>query len=221
VTLRQRIIACTRCPRLIEHCKTIAVEKKRAHRDKTYWGRPVPSFGPQDPRLLVVGLAPGAHGANRTGRVFCGDASGVWLYRALHEHGFATRAETTSRRDGLKLVDAVIANVVRCAPPGNKPTAAEQDACRPFFVEEIASYGRLEVVLALGKIGFDGVRKAFAELGRGPVENRFGHGAEQQSGGVTILCSYHPSQQNTHTGRLTWPMFSKVFHRARRILDGK
>jgi uracil-DNA glycosylase family 4 len=221
VSLNQRIVACTRCPRLIEHCAEVARTKRRAYRDETYWGKPVPSFGVAQPRLLVVGLAPGAHGANRTGRMFTGDSSGDWLYRALHEHGFANQAGSTHRRDGLKLLDARITAAAHCAPPGNKPSRTELDACRPFLVEEIGGLRRLRVVLALGGIAFDAVRKAWRELERPPFapKPKFAHRAEAVSGDVTLLCSYHPSRQNTQTGRLTRAMWHGVFRRARRLLD--
>ena len=220
MTLRQRIVACERCPRLRAHCREVARVKRRAYQDEAYWGRPVPPFGVRSPRLLVVGLAPGAHGANRTGRIFTGDGSGDWLYRALHEHGFANRAESTRKGDGLKLVDTIVTCVARCAPPQNRPSAVELDACRPWLVEEIRSYRRVAVVVALGKIGFDGLRRAWAEAGRAPFTPRpaFGHGAQFESGAVTLLASYHPSRQNTRTGKLTRAMFHGVFRRARRIL---
>jgi uracil-DNA glycosylase family 4 len=221
VSLNQRIVACTRCPRLIEYCAEVARTKRRAYRDETYWGKPVPSFGVAQPRLLVVGLAPGAHGANRTGRMFTGDSSGDWLYRALHEHGFANQAESTHRRDGLKLLDTRITAAAHCAPPGNKPSRDELDACRPYLVEEMGGLRRLRVVLALGKIAFDAVRKAWDELERPAFEPKpkFAHRAEAVSGDVTLLCSYHPSRQNTQTGRLTRAMWHGVFRRARHLLD--
>lgn len=216
MTLRQRIIACTRCPRLIEHCREVARTKRRAYRNQVYWGKPVPTFGVKRPRLLVVGLAPGAHGANRTGRVFTGDSSGDWLYRALYESGFANQPGSVHRRDGLALIDAAVSGVVRCAPPQNRPQREELDRCRRHLADELAEYQRLEVVLVLGKIAFDSFRKAWD--GTFDSRTRFGHGKEYR-GGITLLCSYHPSRQNTQTRRLTREMFHRVFHRARRILD--
>lgn len=221
MTLRERIVSCTRCPRLIEHCRTVAREKRRAYRDQEYWGKPVPPFGVRSPRLLVVGLAPGAHGANRTGRIFTGDGSGDWLYRALYEQGLANQPQSARRRDGLRLTDTVVTCVARCAPPQNRPKAAELVACRPYLVEELRRYRRLAVIVALGRIAFDGVRKAWKDAGREPFPPglAFRHGAVGRSGPVTLLASYHPSRQNTQTGRLTRPMFHRVFGRARRILD--
>jgi len=222
--LAERIIACRRCPRLRAHCKEVARKKRRAYRDETYWGKPVPSFGAKNPRLLVVGLAPGAHGANRTGRVFTGDASGDWLYRALFEHGFANRAESVRADDGLRLKDTVISAAARCAPPDNKPARAELDACRPYLVEELQEYRRVNVVIVLGRIAHDAFLKAWKEAGKQPPPKKpaFAHGAEHAlPGGVTLLCSYHPSRQNTQTGRLTRPMFHKVFRRARSPLGGR
>jgi uracil-DNA glycosylase family 4 len=222
VTLAQRIVACERCPRLREHCRHVALVKRRAYRDQEYWGRPVPPFGAADPRLLVVGLAPGAHGANRTGRIFTGDSSGDWLYRALHLAGFANRPESTHAGDGLALADAAVTCVVRCAPPGNRPAREEILACRPWLVEEIRGYRRLRAVVALGRIAYDGVLGAFEEAGREPFAPRtaFRHGARLSSGEVTLLLSYHPSRQNTQTGRLTRAMLDGVFADARRILAG-
>jgi uracil-DNA glycosylase family 4 len=221
-SLAERIVKCTRCPRLRAHCEEVARVKRRAYRDETYWGRPIPPFGTRDPRLVVVGLAPGAHGANRTGRIFTGDSSGDWLYRALHAHGFANQPESTSIDDGLRLVDAVVTCPVRCAPPQNRPTSGERAACLPFLVEELASYRRLQVVLCLGRIGFEETLKAWAGTGRpGWSERpRFAHGAEHPNddGSVHLLCSYHPSRQNTQTGRLTRAMFHRPFRRARAIL---
>jgi len=214
VSLRAAIVACTRCPRLRAHCAEVARLKRRAYRDETYWGKPVPMFGNLSARLLVVGLAPGNHGANRTGRVFTGDASGDWLYRALFEHGFANQAHATGRGDGLRLRDAAVTCVVKCAPPGNRPDAAEIAACRPWLEAELARMRRLRVVVALGRIALRGFAAA---AGIRPPE--FVHGGEFAWGRGTVLVSYHPSRQNTNTRRLTKPMFDRVFRRARRILD--
>ncbi len=221
-SLSDRIVACRRCPRLVAHCRKVAREKRRAYRDESYWGLPVPPFGDADPRLLVVGLAPGAHGANRTGRLFTGDSSGDWLYRALHEAGFANQASSTHAGDGLELRDATVTCAVRCAPPQNRPTAAEADACRPFLIEELQRYRRLAVVLVLGKFAFDAIRRALPPAGRGEVGAtfRFRHGAEHRTAeGLTILASYHPSRQNTQTGRLTRAMFRRPFARARSLIE--
>ncbi|MCA9752834.1 MAG: uracil-DNA glycosylase [Gemmatimonadetes bacterium] len=221
--LVERIVACETCERLRSHCREIARVKRRAYREEEYWGRPVPPFGPRSPRLLVVGLAPGAHGANRTGRVFTGDSSGDWLYRALHAHGFANRAESVRAGDGLALRDATVTCAVRCAPPGNRPRPSERDACLPYLVEEIRRARRLRVVLALGRFAFDAFLRAWPAAGRVSWEERpaFAHGAETRAGDgrVTLLASYHPSRQNTQTGRLTEAMFDAPFARARALLE--
>lgn len=197
--------------------------KRRAYRDETYWGEPVPPFGPKSPRLLVVGLAPGAHGANRTGRLFTGDSSGDWLYRALFAHGFANRAESVRANDGLRLQDTVVTCAVRCAPPANRPSAAEADACRPFLVEELAGYRALRVVVALGRFAFDAVVRALPLSGRGTWPGRpvFGHGTVTltEDAKIALIASYHPSRQNTQTGRLTRPMFDRPFARAKELLE--
>ena len=218
MTLRQRIVACSLCPRLRAHCEEIATTKRRAYADCTYWGRPVPTFGVRSPELLVLGLAPGAHGANRTGRVFTGDGSGDWLYRALFEHGFANRAASAHARDGLKLSRTAVSCVVRCAPPQNRPARDEIETCRVWLEEELAGYSRLKVVIALGRIAFDSFRKAWGR--KFLPKPRFVHDGVFASGGLTLLSSYHPSRQNTQTRRLTRPMFHGVFERARRILNG-
>jgi uracil-DNA glycosylase family 4 len=213
-----RIAACRACPRLVTHCREVAREKKRAYRDERYWGKPVPSFGPISARLLVVGLAPGAHGANRTGRVFTGDSSGDWLFRALFDAGFANRTESIARRDGLKMQGARVSCAVRCAPPGNRPEADERNRCRAFLAEELAAMRRLRVVVALGGIAFDAVRRAWRESGRGAWEARpaFGHASETRADdGTLLLGCYHPSRQNTNTGRLTREMLAAVMGRAR------
>ena len=222
-TLAQRIVRCERCPRLREHCQEIARLKRRAYLDEEYWGRPVPPFGAAQPALLVVGLAPGAHGANRTGRVFTGDASGDWLYRALHQYQFANQPTSTATDDGLELRDAAVTCAARCAPPGNRPTAAELANCRPYLVEELQGYRRLRVVLALGGIAYDAIRRGWPQAGHAPFpQARFAHGAEAVGeAGVTLIASYHPSRQNTNTGRLTRRMFHRCFRRARELVDGK
>ena len=195
----------------------MARERRAAFRDQEYWGRPVPGFGDPGARLLVVGLAPAAHGANRTGRMFTGDRSGDWLYRALHRAGFASQAIAEHRGDGLRLDDAFVSAPVRCAPPTNKPTTAERDACRPYLAEEYRLLGAVRVVVALGGIAFTEV---FRLLEGGGVEvprprPRFGHGVVVRTSGPLLVASYHPSQQNTFTGRLTEEMFDAVFAVAR------
>jgi uracil-DNA glycosylase family 4 len=217
--LANRIVRCRKCPRLIDHCRDVARVKRRAYRDETYWGKPVATFGAANPRLFVLGLAPGAHGANRTGRVFTGDSSGDWLYRALFEAGFANQPESTAADDGLKLIDAAVGCAVRCAPPQNKPAASERDTCLPWLVEELRGYRRLAVVIALGRFAFDALGRAWPASGRTPWEDpQFAHGRES-SGSVPLITSYHPSRQNTQTGRLTREMFAAPFARARNIVD--
>ena len=214
--LEAEIVACRACPRLVEWRERVAREKRAAFRDWDYWGRPVPGFGDPQARLVVVGLAPAAHGANRTGRVFTGDRSGDWLFRAMHRAGFANQPLAEHRDDGLELLDAYVAATVRCAPPDNRPTIEERDRCHPYFERELALLDRARVYLALG--GWALSRLAVLEDVR--PRPRFGHGAEfALAGGRTLLCSYHPSQQNTFTGRLTEPMFDAVFASARALLD--
>ena len=214
--LEGEIVACRACPRLVEWRERVAREKRAAFRDWDYWGRPVPGFGDPGARLVVVGLAPAAHGANRTGRVFTGDRSGDWLFRAMHRAGFANQPHAEHREDGLELLDARVVATVRCAPPDNRPTVEERDRCHPYFERELALLDRARVYVALG--GWALSRLAVLEDVR--PRPRFGHGAEiALSGGRTLLCSYHPSQQNTFTGRLTEPMFDAVFARARALLD--
>ena len=216
VALEREIIACRACPRLVEWRERVAREKRAAFRDWDYWGRPVPGFGDPGARLVVVGLAPAAHGANRTGRVFTGDRSGDWLFRAMHRAGFANQPLAEHREDGLELLDARVVATVRCAPPDNRPTVEERDRCHPYFERELALLDRARVYVALG--GWALSRLAVLEDVR--PRPRFGHGAEfALAGGRTLLCSYHPSQQNTFTGRLTEPMFDAVFARARALLD--
>jgi len=219
--LNARIIRCTRCPRLVRYRAAIARAKRRQFREWTYWGRPVPGFGDPGARLFVVGLAPAAHGGNRTGRIFTGDRSGDWLYEALHTFGFANQPTSTHRGDGLRLKGCYIAAVVRCAPPGNKPLPREFDACRPYLMDEFRLLTRVKVVVALGKIAFDHYLKACHACGYqipSPAP-RFAHGAVHGlPWGVTLIGSYHPSQQNTFTGKLTRPMFHSVFRKARALL---
>ena len=215
------VIACRRCPRLVAHREAVARDKRRQFRDEIYWGRPVPGFGDRHARVLIVGLAPAAHGANRTGRMFTGDRSGEWLYAALHATGFASQPTATQRDDGLVLTGAYVTAIARCAPPANKPSPQEIDHCRPYLVGELELLGELRVVVCLGGMALDGFLRAWRASGR-PVPSprpRFGHGAEHAlAGGVVLLCSYHPSQQNTFTGRLTRAMLAHVFVRARQVV---
>jgi uracil-DNA glycosylase family 4 len=220
--LAASVARCRACPRLVAHRERVAVERVARFREWSYWGRPVPAFGDPRARLLIVGLAPAAHGANRTGRMFTGDESGTWLFRALHATGFANQATSVARDDGLRLVDAYVSAVARCAPPGNRPTPREIERCRPFLVTEIDRLERLRVVVVLGKIAHDGFCAALSARGDAVPRPRprFAHGAEHRlPNGVILLCSYHPSQQNTFTGRLTRPMLERVFARAARIAD--
>jgi uracil-DNA glycosylase family 4 len=225
-TLSNDIIRCRRCPRLVHWRETVAEEKRAAFRDEVYWGRPVPSFGDPRARVLVVGLAPAAHGANRTGRMFTGDRSGEWLFRALHRAGFATQAESTAPGDGLELRDLWLTAAVHCAPPENRPLPEERDACAPYLAAELQLLlPHLRVVVALGAFAWTQVLVHLAQLGEGIPRPRpkFGHGAhvrlERGSGvALNLLGSYHPSQQNTFTGTLTEPAFDAVWAHARRLL---
>ncbi|MCQ3809608.1 MAG: uracil-DNA glycosylase [Acidimicrobiia bacterium] len=210
------VIGCRACPRLVDWREEVAEVKRAAYRDWTYWGRPVPGFGDPEARIVVVGLAPAAHGANRTGRMFTGDRSGDFLYASLHRMGLANQPNSTDTDDGLVLSDTYITAPVRCAPPQNKPTPAERDACRPFLMRELALLSRARVFVALGAIGYGAVA---AELGMRPRPN-FAHGLEAPApGDLTVLCSYHVSQQNTFTGRLTEDMLDEVFARALALAD--
>ena len=220
--LNAQIIDCERCPRLRVYCTEIARVKRRAYLDEEYWGRPVPSFGDPMARVWVVGLAPGAHGSNRTGRPFTGDGSGDFLYPVLYDTGFASQPKAISRNDGMKLLSLWISSVVRCAPPGNKPTPGEQRNCAPWLDEEVALLRNLRVVVCLGKIAFDGFLGQQLRAGNiaGRSKFQFRHGAEYAlPGKVTLLASYHPSLQNTNTGKLTRVMFLDIFRRAR-VLSG-
>jgi uracil-DNA glycosylase family 4 len=219
--LMNEVVRCERCPRLREYCREIAEKKRRAYLDWDYWGKPVPSFGDPKARVLIIGLAPGAHGANRTGRMFTGDRSGEFLYRALYETGFASQAESTSREDGLKLTGVYIAASAHCAPPDNKPTVEELANCRPFLERELDLLEDVLVVVALGRVAFDTYLRILRDRHR--IERvaafRFGHGTEHRTGpGSPVLIScYHPSQQNTSTGKLTAEMLRRVFERARKL----
>jgi uracil-DNA glycosylase len=215
--LGDEIVACRRCPRLVEWRESVARDKVRRFRDEPYWGRPLPGFGDPAARLLIVGLAPAAHGGNRTGRVFTGDASGDFLWAALHRAGLADRASSRRADDGLTLRGVRIAAAVRCAPPANKPTPDERDACAPFLARELALLPEVRVIVALGAFGWDATLRVLAGAGHVAADPRrpaFGHLAEARVGPYALLGSYHPSQQNTFTGRLTAPMFDAVIERA-------
>ncbi len=219
--LEQRIINCEKCSRLVEWREKVAREKVKRFDAWTYWGRPVPGFGDPKASLLIVGLAPAAHGANRTGRIFTGDRSGDWLYRSLHKFGFATQAEARSRDDGLELRDCYVTASLRCAPPQNKPTAEEKNNCFPYLVEELSYLKHVCVVVALGKLAFDNSIKLLRQSGDFEPERKpeFDHGSEARvNSELVLLASYHPSQQNTFTGKLTEPMFDSIFERARELI---
>ena len=219
VTVRDRIVSCDRCARLREYCERIGIEKRRAFRDDTYWARPVPGFGDPGARLLIVGLAPAAHGANRTGRVFTGDGaggSGDFLMAALHRRGFANQPISRHREDGLELHDAFIAAAVRCAPPGNKPETSEENNCRPFLTARLEMFPNLRAIVTLGDVSRRNVLKALGLKASAGVP---GHGSEFQAGPYRIFNSYHCSRLNTNTGRLTTPMFEDLFARVKAYLD--
>ena len=218
--LNARIIACERCPRLRTHCAEVARVRRRAYAEWEYWGRPVPAFGDPRARVLALGLAPGAHGSNRTGRPFTGDGSGDFLYPVLHEAGFASQAKAASRDDGMTLSGLLITAVVRCAPPANKPTPEEQRNCAPWLDEEISLLRDLRVVVCLGRIAFDGLLAHARRTGK--ITSRsgymFGHAAEYTlPSGLHVIASFHPSLQNTNTGKLTRPMLLAVFQRAKEL----
>jgi uracil-DNA glycosylase family 4 len=219
--LNRDIVQCETCPRLRKHCKNVAKEKRQAYFDQPYWGKPVPNFGSAKADLLIVGLAPGAHGANRTGRMFTGDRSGEWLYRALHHAGFANQPESTGVKDGLKLINCTITNVCLCAPPGNKPNRDELLSCRPFFIQAL-ELCRPQVILALGGLAWKETLAQLFEAGQmEPIrpKPKFSHGAKVKiSEGRWLIGSYHVSQQNTFTGRLTEEMLDSVFDEAKRLI---
>jgi len=221
--LNAEVVGCTLCPRLVAYREQIAREKRRAYRDWDYWGKPVPGFGDPNARVLVLGLAPGAHGSNRTGRPFTGDASGKFMYPVLYETGFANQPTATNRNDGLVLSDLYITAAGRCAPPDNKPLPQELANCAPYLEREVEGLKKVRVIVALGRIGFEAYLSYLKRLGRiaGKGEYVFGHGAEfSLADGRTLLASYHPSNQNTQTGKLTNEMFRKIFKRARQLADG-
>lgn len=223
--VRSQIVACEQCPRLRSYCEGVAREKRKAYRDDTYWAKPVPGFGDPLARLLIIGLAPAAHGANRTGRVFTGDGAGgssEFLMSALHRAGFANRPTSQQTNDGLLLRDAYITMAVRCAPPANKPTPNEISNCLPHLKAELAALARVRVVIALGKIGFDAYVQHLKRMDRfRGARPHFGHGlAHALPDGLTLIGCYHPSRQNTHTGKLTSRMMDAVFRQARRLIAG-
>jgi len=221
VILNEEVVACRRCPRLVMYREEVGRGKRKAYRNWEYWARPVPGFGDTRARLLILGLAPGAHGSNRTGRPFTGDKSGEFMYPVLHEIGFASQANADSRDDGMRLIDSYITAAVRCAPPDNKPAPEEIAACAPFLDREIAALKKLKVVVALGKIGFEAYLNHLKRLGviASKKGYAFGHAAEyRMPNGITLIASYHPSNQNTATGKLTKKMFREVFERAKLLI---
>jgi uracil-DNA glycosylase family 4 len=225
--IQAAVVRCTRCPELRAYTAKIALERKRAHRECVYWGRPVPAFGDPRARMLLVGLAPGAHGSNRTGRPFTGDSSGNFLYPALYRAGFASQPNAVDRDDGLHLADCLITAAARCAPPQNKPTPSELRNCMPYLLEEFDALRRLRVMVGLGAIAFTSILKVLHERGFAldPPRRLFSHGAEltatKGARSIGVIASYHPSRQNTNTGKLTVTMFDGIFARANQILSGK
>ncbi|PYX32870.1 MAG: uracil-DNA glycosylase [Acidobacteria bacterium] len=220
--LNAEVVACTRCPRLVDYRESIAQTKRRAYRDWDYWGKPVPGFGDPNARVLILGLAPGAHGSNRTGRPFTGDSSGNFMFPVLHETGFANQPTATDLKDGLTLQDAYITAAARCAPPDNKPLPQELSSCAPFLDRELDGLKNLKVVVALGKIGFDAYLNYLKR--RGAISTKapyvFAHAAHyRMPSGKILLASYHPSNQNTNTGKLNRQMFVAIFREAKRLAD--
>ncbi len=220
--IQRDIVECEQCPRLREHCTEVAAKRRRMYADQEYWGRPVPSFGTAPAGLFILGLAPAAHGANRTGRMFTGDSSGDWLYEALHRFGFANQAASRDKDDGLVITNCVVSASAHCAPPQNKPTTTELDACRPYLIRELELL-QPAVVLVLGRIAWDSYLKSLPALG-GQVPKpkpTFAHNqVVELPAGAPVLQSYHPSRQNTNTGRLTRAMWHAVFRKARKMVDG-
>lgn len=219
-TLNEIITSCRKCPRLVEYREFVAVKKKKAYRDWVYWGKPVPAFGDIHGRILVVGLAPGPHGSNRTGRMFTGDASGVFLYAALHRAGFANQPGSVSREDSLVLDDMLISAVCRCVPPDNKPQPSEITNCLPYLVQEISLMHNIQGLIALGRLAFDNLIRIFREKGTVIPRLEFIHGGFYQLGKNLpwMIASYHPSQQNTQTGRLTVEMFAEIWGKAKSLI---
>jgi uracil-DNA glycosylase family 4 len=218
-SLQDLVTTCRLCPRLVEWREKVAREKVRRFADQEYWGKPVPSFGDPRARLLVLGLAPAAHGGNRTGRIFTGDRSGDWLFKALHKAGFANQSISVDRNDGLRLRDCYVTAAVRCAPPDNKPLPQENANCRPYLLRELELLKRLRVIIALGRFAFDAAIDSVGLRERTSRRPAFKHAAELElNESVTLIASFHPSQQNTFTGKLTEPMFDEVFARAKKII---
>jgi uracil-DNA glycosylase family 4 len=217
--LSREIVECRRCPRLVEWREAVAADPPRRYRGERYWARPLPGFGDPQARVVIVGLAPAAHGGNRTGRIFTGDRSGDWLFGSLYRTGFANQPRSEHPGDGLRLTDANIAAVVRCAPPANRPTTTERDNCLPYLARELAFLTEARVLVALGSFAWDGILLALRLSGIATPrpKPRFGHGAEAEVGPYTLLGCFHPSQQNTFTGKLTEPMIDEVMQRARAI----
>jgi uracil-DNA glycosylase family 4 len=216
--LNVQVVDCRRCPRLVAWREQVATDKRAAFAQESYWGRPIPGFGDAEARLFVLGLAPAAHGGNRTGRIFTGDRSGDWLFAALHRAGYANQAESIHRDDGLALNDCYIAAAVRCAPPANKPTPTERDACLPYLVRELEILTRVKVIVCLGSFAWDAALRTLAIAGNtSKPKPRFGHLSEAVVGPYVLLGSYHPSQQNTFTGKLTHAMLDTVFGRAKEL----
>ena len=220
--LDQEIVGCRKCPRLVQWREEVAVVKRKSYEDQDYWGKAIPGFGSNKPKLLIVGLAPGAHGANRTGRIFTGDSSGDWLYGALHKIGIATIPTSTSIDDGQKLKDTRIICVVRCAPPGNKPLNEERDMCAPYFLRDLElSISTTRAIVGLGSFAWDGIFKTLKQMGHPIKKVKFAHGAtlkySHEGREYLLLASYHPSQQNTFTGKLTRPMLESVLKKGGRF----
>jgi len=213
--LCEQVVGCRRCPRLVAWREEVATAKRSSFASEEYWGRPVPGFGDPGARIVVLGLAPAAHGGNRTGRVFTGDRSGDWLFRALHRAGLANQPTSTHRDDGLRLRDVYVTAAVRCAPPANRPTPVERDNCLPYFVGELGLLDRVRVIVCLGSFAWDAALRVMRDLGHASAPKpRFGHGAQARVGPYTLVGSYHPSQQNTFTGKLTQQMLDDVFSQA-------
>lgn len=224
IQLSKEITNCRRCARLVAWRERVAIEKVKRFQDDEYWGKPIPAFGDINGRLLIVGLAPAAHGANRTGRMFTGDRSGEWLYRALHKFDFANQAESVSRDDGLTLRDCLITAILRCAPPQNKPTIDEKANCFDFFQAEFEQMKNISAIIALGKIAFDGTLKMMNKMGHVEITTKpvFRHAESYRlNRNITLIASYHPSQQNTFTGKLTQEMFDTVFQAARTVIESR
>lgn len=221
-SIHDEVVVCRLCPRLVEWRERVAGERRAAFADQEYWGRPLPGFGDPAARVLVVGLAPAAHGGNRTGRIFTGDRSGDWLFASLHRTGYANQPTSVARGDGLRLEGLYVTAAVRCAPPANRPTPEERDTCLPYLAREMEALDRADVVVALGAFAWDAALRALATTGAElpRPRPRFGHGAEARLGRWTLVGSFHPSQQNTFTGRLTEEMLDDVFRRARTLTSG-